>query len=187
MRNNSYVPVQSRRGAWWRSKPVVALASALVGLIAGLSLTDGGNSGALSKKVDSLAAQRSDLKSQVLQLKDSAIDQSEVDQQVADAVDQARTDAAAAQKEAVAAAVAKERARAARLVAAAKKSAASKSSSSSSSSSSSGGSSGGGGTDPRFSTCAAANAAGYGPYRSGVDPEYDWYQDRDGDGVDCEP
>lgn len=41
-------------------------------------------------------------------------------------------------------------------------------------------------TDPRFRTCGEANAAGYGPYRKGVDPEYDWYQDRDGDGLVCE-
>ncbi|WP_233563061.1 excalibur calcium-binding domain-containing protein [Micromonospora musae] len=41
-------------------------------------------------------------------------------------------------------------------------------------------------TDPRFSTCAKAKAAGYGPYRRGVDPEYHWYQDRDGDGTVCE-
>ncbi|WP_236003773.1 thermonuclease family protein [Nonomuraea antri] len=45
---------------------------------------------------------------------------------------------------------------------------------------------GNGGTDPRFPTCAAANAAGYGPYIRGVDPEYSWYQDRDGDGRVCE-
>ncbi|MDP9864158.1 MULTISPECIES: thermonuclease family protein [Streptosporangium] len=45
---------------------------------------------------------------------------------------------------------------------------------------------GSGGTDPRFRTCGEANAAGYGPYRRGVDPEYGWYQDRDGDGVVCE-
>jgi hypothetical protein len=44
----------------------------------------------------------------------------------------------------------------------------------------------GGQTDPRFATCKAAKAAGYGPYRSGVDPEYAWYQDRDKDGVVCE-
>ena len=44
----------------------------------------------------------------------------------------------------------------------------------------------GGGTDPRFPSCAKANAAGYGPYREGSDPEYDWYQDRDSDGVVCE-
>jgi hypothetical protein len=42
------------------------------------------------------------------------------------------------------------------------------------------------GTDPRFSTCAKANAAGYGPYYKGSDPEYHWYRDRDGDGVVCE-
>jgi hypothetical protein len=41
-------------------------------------------------------------------------------------------------------------------------------------------------TDPRFSTCAEAKAAGFGPYRSGVDPEYDWYRDQDSDGVVCE-
>jgi hypothetical protein len=44
----------------------------------------------------------------------------------------------------------------------------------------------GGQTDPRFATCKAAKAAGYGPYRSGVDPEYAWYQDRDKDGIVCE-
>lgn len=41
-------------------------------------------------------------------------------------------------------------------------------------------------TDPRFSYCYEANAAGYGPYRRGSDPEYDWYQDRDNDGIVCE-
>ncbi|MGW0063189.1 thermonuclease family protein [Streptosporangium sandarakinum] len=40
--------------------------------------------------------------------------------------------------------------------------------------------------DPRFGTCAEANRNGYGPYRRGVDPEYAWYQDRDGDGLVCE-
>jgi hypothetical protein len=43
-----------------------------------------------------------------------------------------------------------------------------------------------GGRDPRFDTCGDAIAAGYGEYRDGVDPEYDWYQDRDRDGVACE-
>jgi hypothetical protein len=41
-------------------------------------------------------------------------------------------------------------------------------------------------TDPRFSTCRAANDAGFGPYTQGVDPEYAWYQDRDNDGRVCE-
>lgn len=42
------------------------------------------------------------------------------------------------------------------------------------------------GTDPRFGTCKEAIANGYGPYYYGVDPEYDWYIDRDGDGIVCE-
>ena len=41
-------------------------------------------------------------------------------------------------------------------------------------------------TDPRFPTCAKAKAAGYGNYREGEDPEYDWYRDADHDGVVCE-
>ena len=41
-------------------------------------------------------------------------------------------------------------------------------------------------TDPRFSYCYEANDAGFGPYQRGQDPEYDWYDDRDGDGVVCE-
>ena len=40
--------------------------------------------------------------------------------------------------------------------------------------------------DPHFDTCGEANDAGYGPYVSGKDPEYDWYQDRDHDGIVCE-
>jgi Protein of unknown function (DUF1524)/Excalibur calcium-binding domain/Protein of unknown function (DUF2510) len=40
--------------------------------------------------------------------------------------------------------------------------------------------------DPRFGTCGEANDAGYGPYVSGKDPEYDWYRDRDHDGIVCE-
>ena len=43
-----------------------------------------------------------------------------------------------------------------------------------------------GALDPRFDTCGEANAAGYGPYVRGQDPEYDWYIDRDRDGVACE-
>ncbi|MEH0934043.1 excalibur calcium-binding domain-containing protein [Micromonospora psammae] len=40
--------------------------------------------------------------------------------------------------------------------------------------------------DPHFKSCREANAAGYGPYRRGIDPEYAWYRDRNGDGLVCE-
>jgi outer membrane biosynthesis protein TonB len=41
-------------------------------------------------------------------------------------------------------------------------------------------------TDPRYDTCTAAKKDGYGPYHQGQDPEYDWYDDRDDDGIVCE-
>lgn len=41
-------------------------------------------------------------------------------------------------------------------------------------------------TDPRFDTCREANASGYGDYVRGDDPEYDYYDDRDNDGIVCE-
>jgi hypothetical protein len=40
--------------------------------------------------------------------------------------------------------------------------------------------------DPKYGTCRAAIAAGYGPYVRGKDPEYSWYRDADKDGVVCE-
>jgi len=42
------------------------------------------------------------------------------------------------------------------------------------------------GLDKDYGTCAAAKAAGKGPYYEGKDPEYDWYIDRDKDGMVCE-
>jgi len=41
-------------------------------------------------------------------------------------------------------------------------------------------------SDPQFDTCREAKSNGYGPYYVGIDAEYDWYRDRDGDGVVCE-
>lgn len=41
-------------------------------------------------------------------------------------------------------------------------------------------------TDPKFKTCTAAKAKGFGPYKKGKDKEYEWYQDRDKDGMACE-
>ena len=46
--------------------------------------------------------------------------------------------------------------------------------------------SGGARPDPRYSTCTEAKSHGYGPYVRGQDPEYDWYIDRDSDGIACE-
>ena len=43
-----------------------------------------------------------------------------------------------------------------------------------------------GGNDPRFGTCKDAISNGYGPYRRGIDPEYNWYRDGDHDGTNCE-
>jgi hypothetical protein len=40
--------------------------------------------------------------------------------------------------------------------------------------------------DQDYGTCKAAKAAGKGPYYRGIDPEYDWYRDGDGDGIVCE-
>ena len=40
--------------------------------------------------------------------------------------------------------------------------------------------------DPIFDTCAEAKSRGYGPYYSGQDYEYNFYNDRDRDGVVCE-
>lgn len=39
--------------------------------------------------------------------------------------------------------------------------------------------------DPRYEYCNRL-PAGLGPYVKGTDPEYEWYTDRDGDGVVCE-
>ncbi len=39
---------------------------------------------------------------------------------------------------------------------------------------------------PNYGTCKEAKAHGGGPYVRGRDPEYAYYQDRDGDGVVCE-
>lgn len=43
------------------------------------------------------------------------------------------------------------------------------------------------GVDPKFTSCAEALRNGYkGPYKKGIDPEYAFYNDRDGDGLVCE-
>lgn len=39
--------------------------------------------------------------------------------------------------------------------------------------------------DPVFDSCGQAVEAGFGPYTQGVDPEYEAYDDPDGDGTAC--
>ena len=41
-------------------------------------------------------------------------------------------------------------------------------------------------SDPWFSTCQEAKNFGYGPYYKYIDGEYEWYVDRDSDGIVCE-
>ncbi|MFY0533653.1 excalibur calcium-binding domain-containing protein [Nannocystis pusilla] len=43
-----------------------------------------------------------------------------------------------------------------------------------------------GGADPDYGSCKEARAHGAGPYRRGVDREYEYYRDVDGDGIVCE-
>ncbi len=43
-----------------------------------------------------------------------------------------------------------------------------------------------GGSDPNFGTCAEAKQSGNTPYVQGQDPEYNYYDDRDNDGIVCE-
>ncbi|MFC7643688.1 excalibur calcium-binding domain-containing protein [Streptosporangium lutulentum] len=40
--------------------------------------------------------------------------------------------------------------------------------------------------DPRYPNCKAALLDGYGPYYKETHEEYEWYVDKDGDGVACD-
>lgn len=164
------------------SRPAVGAVAGIVGLVLGLGLSAGDTDAA---KDDAQAA----AKTKIAQFRDQT--QQQVEEQVAQQVADAKSTMADGQKAAVDAAVAKavaeEKSRQTTVVEQAVAEAVRK-------------------TkaeaepakavpkavvekdpnDPRFGTCGDANAAGYGDYRQGVDAEYDWYQDRDGDGVVCE-
>lgn len=159
-------PKQARRSKW-TGRPAVGAAAAIAGLILGSTA----NSGPVDDAKDEAQAKA---QTKIAQIRSDAAEE------VQDAESEVREDQQEAIQDAVDAAVAKtvkaERARAKKLVSAAKADAKAETKPQTLVAS----------TDPRFDTCGAANAAGYGSYRRGVDEEYGWYQDRDNDGVVCE-
>lgn len=185
-------PPATKLPFWSRTK--VGVAAGIVGLVLGSAGAASGDDTGSAKKDDksssSLAA--ADLNGAVEKATDELEDELEQEQAEAEAAvsdaeqvaAKAKTDAAKAKKDlaafkkqakvtkakAVAAAIAAERARQAAVEPPAPVPFADTSND----------------TDPRFSYCYEANDAGYGPYRDGVDPEYDWYDDRDDDGIVCE-
>lgn len=186
-------PPPPPRRRWWTGRPAVAVGAGFLGLLLGIGVgasdTEDATT-ALESKVSTLTEQRSQLRGDLAEAKDDMTSmvgaddvQETVDREVAEAVESTSASAQASTKKAVDAAVAKERQRARKLVAKARRDAAAQQPDSEAVADSGGG---GGGTDPRFDTCGEANDAGFGPYSSGSDAEYDWYQDRDGDGVVCE-
>lgn len=169
-----FVTEARARRSRWLGKTAVGVAAGLIGL--GVGLAGGGDADAAKDKAEKDAeAKIARIQGQSDELVDDAKQQAVADEQAK--IDEAVSDA-------VADAVAKEKARRAALIKKAvakavretkadlKTDTAPKPLASS--------------TDPRFDTCGAANAAGYGNYRRGADPEYDWYDDRDHDGVVCE-
>jgi hypothetical protein len=154
----------------WLSRPAIGIAAGLIGL--GVGVATGGDTQAAKDEAQ----------------KDAEAKIALIQGQTDELVDEARQDALEEQQQAVddavAAAVAEEKARQSALIkkavaeavkdTKAELAASTKPKTLVSS------------TDPRFDTCGAANAAGYGNYRSGEDPEYEWYDDRDNDGVVCE-
>jgi hypothetical protein len=182
-----YYPAGSKP-FWSRTK--VGLATGLAGLIVGLAgggseaeepvAADNGTAASdVQADLDEALAATADLSDQLRDQREEAADRSAADARAAKA----------AQAKAVRAAVAEvrreERKKASAAVAAAKREAAAAVAPPSSpiaplaaAPSAS--------TDPRFSYCYEANDAGYGPYYQGQDPEYAWYDDRDGDGIVCE-
>lgn len=186
---------QSKVPAWLKTRTSVGVICGLLGLMIGASgSVDEGNDkdadriSALSDKLETLQHNSDKLQAAAV----TSVDQETAEAAVADAVEEAvaeaESDAAKAQRQAVKAATAKvraqERKKADRRVAevraltAVPKQATPQQSTPKPPPAPS--------TDPRFGTCSEANDAGYGPYRRGVDAEYSWYIDRDGDGIVCE-
>lgn len=159
----------------WNTKPKIATASAIIGVIVGASMGGQGNDDAVAEAEKDARAlvQRAETKAGI-----------EVRNAKSMAAAQADLAEAVTVKAAVSRAVAKEKAKRKRLIAKAVDKAVDKAKASAPEPRTLAAAPEA--TDPRFDTCGEANAAGYGNYRQGSDPEYDWYQDRDGDGSVCE-
>lgn len=176
---------------WSRTK--VGVAAGVVGLMIGMS-GSGSEAEQGQQKDGSVSALRADL-ADVLEQK-SALEEDlravesdlgEAESGTDEALKELRQQAKVAQRQAVKAAVAKVRKEEQRKAAAAIEAARSQAQAAAAPSSAPVPlASTGGATDPRYSYCYEANDAGYGPYVRGKDPEYAWYDDRDGDGVVCE-
>lgn len=161
----------------WNTKPKIAAAAAVVGLFVGMGMGGEPNEGD-TKQADADARR---LVQKAEDEADARVEQAsaQADQAVAGAT-QASKDATAA---AVDQAVAAEKAKRQKLIDAAVTKAVKKAKAAAEPRTLVDAQPA---TDPRFDTCGAANAAGYGNYRQGADVEYGWYQDRDGDGSVCE-
>ena len=188
---------------WSRRK--VAISAGLLGIFLGFSAGGAGTADAeqpsaaktaasasidVQGKVDEAVAQarsdaQDDLDERVEQVMAKMKDKLQKQRVAADTrLARAESAALAAQREAVAQAVAKTRAEARTDTAAAIANARTAALAQAPAPAQVGGS--GGGTDPNFDYCYQANAAGYGPYFEGQDPEYQWYDDADHDGEVCE-
>lgn len=174
---------------WTRTK--VGVASGLLGLALGGTVASGEESpeeaaGPDTETVqamvdEAVAEETSELEDRLESAEDEVEEAEQQAEQAKQQVEKVRADATRAQRQAVRKAVAQERRRHA---AAAQAQAPAPEPPAEQEVQTFAGS--GGGTDPQFGTCGEVNDNGYGPYRSGVDPEYDWYDDRDNDGVVCE-
>lgn len=184
-----YFP-EGSRPFWTRTK--VGFVAGVVGLLLGVGATGEAPATeapapvadpAVQEDLDEALEDNADLEASLQEVRDEAADE------LLAITKQVKKQARATQRSAVQTAVAKvrseERRKAAAAVEAAKKAAAAAAAPVAASAPVPLASSGGA-TDPQFSYCYEANDAGYGPYYSGQDPEYDWYDDNDNDGIVCE-
>lgn len=164
--------LESAKRSWWTGRPAVGVVALLIGL--GIGSAGGGDTEAVKDQAE----------------KDAQAKIARIQGEAEELVDDVKEDALGAQEEAVddavAAAVAKEKARRTTLIDKAVTAAVKETKADLKAATPTEPKTLVSSTDPRFDTCGAANAAGYGNYRRGSDVEYGWYQDRDNDGVVCE-